>query len=158
MNGASNVYLRADAASQFERASFIPREEFFKIADYVVEVCSLNAQRSYRILDVGSGTGRMIINILSSLEAHGINYHAVCFDTSPHMLDKFRQNLEANNSPVAGLRLLEHGAKAGLPDEIFLECFDLIFIVAVLHFLDDWRFFMREVSRKIGSQWISHPC
>lgn len=148
--GVDNVFLKESAVSNFEKATLIPSSAFYDIADFIIESCNLNENIQYKILDVGSGTGRTILNILNRFSDKGIKFSAICFDISQSMSKIFKSNLNKNPQLASSVYFLLHDANNGLPDYLFPNEYDITFIVSVLQYLDDWRWFLRQVHKKIA--------
>ena len=103
------------------------------------EVLDLVGAASYQsILDVGTGTGRML-QVLAPAAAR-----AVGLDVSPAMLAVARANLDE-----AGLRhvQLRQGDAYAIPPD--LARFDLVIVHQVLHYLDDPLRAVREAARAL---------
>lgn len=95
-------------------------------------------QRVDSVLDLGTGTGRMLEVIAKDAT------RAVGLDVSPAMLGVARVNLDA-----AGLRhvQLRQGDAYALPAD--LSGFDLVILHQVLHYLDDPARAVREAARAL---------
>lgn len=145
----TNIYLKQEAADNFERSAYIPEHAFYEMADFIADQCGLQPSSTYNILDVGSGTGRTILNILSHFLTHGLSFKAQLFDVSEHMLSQFKNNLKRYETLQPYLRYSRQDANQGLPDSIFPDYYDLSFIVSVLQYLTDWQSFLSQVFRKL---------
>jgi SAM-dependent methyltransferase len=154
----SNIFLKRKVAKNFEKSTFIPKESFYKMADFLIDKLYLYSGYRYRILDVGSGTGRTILNILTRLHRRGIVFEAYCFDISKEMAKIFIKNL--NKKEYKGIRnsVIFKRLDAEDPD-IFLKLncdskFDIVFIISVLHYLKDWKRFLERLSSNINGYLI----
>ena len=98
----------------------------------------LGARRFDSVLDLGTGTGRML-EVLAPKATR-----AVGLDVSPAMLGVARVNLDA-----AGLRhvQLRQGDAYALPADV--QGFDLVILHQVLHYLDDPARAVREAARAL---------
>lgn len=146
----TNIFLKDSVVQNFEKATFIPKAEFYRMADFIIEACHLDHQTTYNILDVGSGTGRTILNILSRFAHQKMKFSATCFDISLSMYQKFKEEMKTKRFSNHSVKFLIHDANNGIPDNLFPGRFDLIFIISVLHYLNDWRQFLHEVHRKMS--------
>ena len=72
--GISNVFSKKQAALKFEKSAYIPSGKFQEIADMIVKECDLKSDEKVHILDVGSGTGRTILNILNRFFEKSIDF------------------------------------------------------------------------------------
>ncbi len=99
----------------------------------------LGAVRFDSLLDLGTGTGRM----LELLAPHALR--AVGLDVSPAMLNAARVNLDA--ASLRQVQLRQGDAYAIPPD---LTGFDLVLLHQVLHYLDDPARALREAARVLN--------
>ncbi len=134
---------------KFEKSAYIPSGKFQEIADMIVKECDLKSDEKVHILDVGSGTGRTILNILYRFFEKSIDFKAICFDKSPEMLSRFNANLDRFKSIKPHINYLERDANLELP-AAFVG-FDLIFIVSVLQYLDNWKNFLQQLYRRLSN-------
>jgi len=136
------VRSRRTAAAQEYFAGIAPRwdeERSFHASDAIVEQTILETIGSTRytsMLDVGTGTGRMLQLLGKDVE------RAVGFDSSHSMLAVARANLE--RAEIRGIDLRQGDIYS---PPFGNDSFDLIVIHQVLHFLDDPARAIREVSR-----------
>ncbi len=135
---------RADAASEyFERIAEIWDEErsLHAAADTVEAaiVGAVGAEPLGRVLDVGTGTGRML-----QLLAHRAE-RAVGIDTSHSMLSVARANLE--RAGVVNWELRQGDVHSPPLDA---ASFDLVVIHQVLHYLDDPARAITEAARLVA--------
>lgn len=137
-----------------ERRSAAAREYFEQIAPIWDEERSLHAAADTveasildvlgdrplgRVLDVGTGTGRMLQLLADRAE------RAVGLDTSHSMLSVARANLERSEAPRWELR---QGDVHSPP--LDRESFDLVIIHQVLHYLDDPARALHEVAQLVA--------
>lgn len=134
---------RADQAARYfsTHAATWDRVRAMHVAEEKVEaaVAEALADRPYRsVLDVGTGTGRMLELLAPAAE------RALGIDQSPPMLGMARARLER-----AGLRRvqLRQGDIYALPVE--RGGFDLVVLHQVLHYLDDPSRALREAARAL---------
>lgn len=99
----------------------------------------IGAQRFDSLLDLGTGTGRM----LEVLAPRAVR--AVGLDVSPAMLNVARVNLDAANLRQVALR---QGDAYAIPPD--LSGFDLVLLHQVLHYLDDPARAIREAARALN--------
>lgn len=134
---------RADQATRYfaTHAATWDRVRAMHVAEEKVEAAIVEAlgDRPYRnLLDVGTGTGRMLELLAPGAE------RALGVDQSPPMLGMARARLER-----AGLRhaQLRQGDIYALPAE--RNGFDLVVLHQVLHYLDDPSRALREAARTV---------
>lgn len=145
--GIVNIFLKKQVALKFEKSTYIPVGKFHEIADIIIKECSLKNDDILDILDIGSGTGRTVLNILDRFYERSINFKATCFDKSPKMLGRLSANLAGFKSIKPYVNYFERDANLGLPAET--TDFNLVFIVSVLQYLDNWKDFLQKLSRKL---------
>jgi SAM-dependent methyltransferase len=147
--GIANIFSKKQVALKFEKSTYIPPEKFHEIADLIIKECSLESNDKVDILDIGSGTGRTILNILNRFYEKSINFKATCFDNSPKMLREFSENLDRFKSIKSFVNYFERDANLGLSAEF--TNFNLVFIVSVLQYLDNWKDFLHQLYRKLSN-------
>jgi len=141
---ASNVYLDKNSAQNFENSTKIDKAEIYKIGDYITETLNLYSFKNHiNILDIGSGTGRTILNILDRFYQNNLKFIATCFDVSKYMLEQFEQTLKSKNYLKDMVVYSNHDANKGLAD---FNDYHLVFVVSVLQYLQNWREFIKELS------------
>ena len=146
---ASNVFLDKHSAQSFENATKIDVKDFHRMADYIVGTLDLyHSNNIVNILDIGTGTGRTILNILDRLYQKNIDFHATCFDISEHMLNKFKEALSERNAITNFVDWLKHNADIGLDG---FKKYDIVFIVSMLQYLRNWREFLDELIEHIAA-------
>lgn len=84
----------------------------------------LDLEEGMRVLDVGSGPGRLT---LPAAEIVGNNGEVVALDIQSKMLDKLRTRIEAMG--IANIRIINAGAGSGAVDKAY---FDRALLVTVL--------------------------
>ncbi len=139
---AETVRRRRDeeAGAYFERiAGEWDELRAIHVADRLVEQAVLDAlpaQADLRVLDLGTGTGRML-EVVADRAAHGVGV-----DLSPKMLQVARARLEA-----AGHRHLrvQHGSISDLAQPRASQ--DVAILHQVLHFVDEPAPIFEEVAR-----------
>jgi ubiquinone/menaquinone biosynthesis C-methylase UbiE/DNA-binding transcriptional ArsR family regulator len=140
------VRARRTASAQEYFAGVAPRwdeERSLHAADEVVEAAVLDVasqQRYTSMLDLGTGTGRML-----QLLAHDGVERAIGLDASHSMLAVARSNLERAEVRRVDLR---QGDVYSPP--LDRKAFDLVVIHQVLHFLDDPARAIREAARLLS--------
>lgn len=147
--GIANIFSKKQVALKFEKSTYIPPEKFHEIADFIIKKCGLKCDNKLDILDVGSGTGRTILNILNRFYKRSINFKVTCFDKSPMMLRKFSENLDRFKSIKPFVNYFERDANLGLPAEF--SNFNLVFIVSVLQYLDNWKDFLHQLHNRLSN-------
>lgn len=135
------VRNRRTATAQEYFSSIAPswdHERSLHAADAEVEaaIVDLVGTGHHRLLDIGTGTGRIL-----QLLGNGVE-HAVGLDSSHSMLAVARANLE--RAEVRGVDLRQGDIYSPPFDR---NSFDLIVIHQVLHFLDDPARALREAAR-----------
>lgn len=136
------VRSRRTATAQEYFAGIAPRwdeERSLHASDSTVEqaiVETLGSTRYASMLDVGTGTGRMLQLLGKDVD------RAVGFDSSHSMLAVARANLE--RAEIRGIDLRQGDVYS---PPFSNDSFDLIVIHQVLHFIDDPARAIREISR-----------
>lgn len=144
---ASNVYLDKISAQNFENSTKIDKTEIYKIGDYIAETLNLYSFKNHiSILDIGSGTGRTILNILDRFHQNNLKFNATCFDVSEYMLEQFKRALKRKNYLKGMVTYSNHDANKGLDG---YTNYHLVFIVSVLQYLQNWRKFIKELTGHI---------
>lgn len=134
--------LRARRASDYFR-EVAPHWDSLRSAQYGEELRHLALleliPRSLRVLDVGTGTGFMLLGAASRVD------RVVGVDASEAMLEQARANLAAAGHPGADLRL---GSMEALPVED--ASVDVVLANMSLHHAEDPRRAMREFARVLA--------
>lgn len=141
---SENVFLQPEVARHFEAATRIPPQQLDSLGEFIADLASeKGAAGDLSLLDVGSGTGRTIIGMLPAFLRHGMRPNCLCFDASESMQRKFLENWEQSAKP-GRVRFLLHSADDGLPLEVKKDSIDILTIVSVLHYVRDWRSFLKR--------------
>ncbi|MBN1763788.1 MAG: class I SAM-dependent methyltransferase [Sedimentisphaerales bacterium] len=104
-----------------------------------------DSDRAIHLLDVGSGTGFVPLQIAEYLKAHDV---CVCSDISGTMLDVCRRQLERQNYRCECQFQKIEGNDTGLPSNSYSH----ITMNSVLHHIPDFQSFFEEIDRLLCVQ------
>lgn len=124
------AYLDTPAGRLRSDLAFANVQEFLRL---------LQPQRSFRALDIGSGTGAMAVRLAR------LGVHVTLLDSSPQMLDL--ANRAARQAGVGAEIALQEGDACQAANLFSGEFFDLILCHNVLEFVDDPGSVLRSASQ-----------
>ena len=121
------------------------RNALAKIARDIGNYFSAQGQKSLRILDIGTGTGKFILPIIEFLEKESlIKCSLDCFDVEPEIVKALEKRLSEGELNEANVRYIRKNAEEGLLNTYELQTFDLITTTFVLEEIDDLENFLDD--------------
>lgn len=143
-----NVYLKEKAAKSFEQSAQIPHDSFVEIADYLYKY--LEKKDNISILDLGSGTGRTVINISERLEKFTNNIQVDCVEVSQNMINEFKKK----TFNIRNIHMHKFDLNSSIKRMELFETYDLIIILSVLQYLNNWKLTLQDVEDKMNEDSI----